>query len=44
MILPGGRVAASDPPGLPRLLGKETLQRVVAGGRILGSERLPGLS
>jgi two-component system OmpR family sensor kinase len=44
VILPGGRVAASDPPGLPRLLGKETLQRVVAGGRILGSERLPGLS
>lgn len=43
VILPGGRVATSDPPGLKRLLSKEALQRVVGGGRMLRSERLPGL-
>jgi signal transduction histidine kinase len=44
VILPGGRLATSDPPGLKRLLSNEALHRVVGGGRMLRSERLPGLN
>ena len=43
VILPGGRVLASDPPGLPRLLSGSAVRRVAAGERTLRSQHLPGL-
>jgi signal transduction histidine kinase len=43
VLLPGGRVLSSDPPGLPRLLPRATVRRVAAGERLLRSQRLPGL-
>ncbi len=43
VLLPGGRLLSADPPGLPRLLPRDTVRRVAAGERILRSQRLPGL-
>jgi signal transduction histidine kinase len=43
VILPGGRVLASDPPGLPRLVSTTAVRRVAAGERTLRSQHLPGL-
>ncbi len=43
VLLPGGRVLTSDPPGLPRLLPDASVRRVAAGERTLRSQHLPGL-
>jgi two-component system OmpR family sensor kinase len=43
VLRPNGSLAASDPPGLGRLLSAADLRRVSGGGRILRSGRLPGL-
>jgi two-component system, OmpR family, sensor kinase len=43
VLLPGGGVLTSDPPGLPRLLPEAAAARVAAGERTLRSQRLPGL-
>jgi two-component system, OmpR family, sensor kinase len=43
VLQPDGRILSSDPPGLPRLLPRDTVQSVVEGQRLLRSQRLPGL-
>jgi signal transduction histidine kinase len=43
VLLPGGRVLSSDPPGLPQLLSSGAARRVAAGERSLSSRHLPGL-